>query len=141
MALGVLAFLWCLRVAWRGDLSVRTVLWVAVGFQVVMVMMPVLLSQDVFSYAMYARIAAIHHANPYVVTPMHFPHDPMYPYVGWGWRNTPAVYGPAFTLLSEGVARVLHGPLALVWSSGGSAPTSAGRRARPRAISGSAWGL
>jgi alpha-1,6-mannosyltransferase len=116
MALGIVAFLYCLRVAWRGELSVRTVLGLAIAFQVIFAALPLVFSQDVFSYAMYARIGAIYHQNPYVVTPTHFPKDPIYPYVGWGWRSTPAVYGPAFTLLSEGLARFIHDPLALVVS-------------------------
>jgi alpha-1,6-mannosyltransferase len=116
MAAAIAAFLYCLRVAWRGELSIRTVLGIAIALQVVSAALPLVFSQDVFSYAMYARIGAIYHQNPYVVTPTHFAHDAIYPYVGWGWRSTPAVYGPVFTLISEGLARVIHDPLALVVS-------------------------
>jgi hypothetical protein len=116
MALGIAAFVYALAVAWRGDLSVRAVLGLSIAFQVVMAALPVLLSQDVYSYAIYGRIATVYHANPYVHTPMHYSHDPVFSYVGSGWRTTPAVYGPVFTLLSAILARFVHSPLGLVLS-------------------------
>lgn len=67
---------------------------------------PVLLSTDVYTYWDYARIRAVHDANPYVVPPSAFPGDPAYPVMGADWRDTTTVYGPGFTLASEGLARV-----------------------------------
>jgi hypothetical protein len=39
-----------------------------------------------------------------VDTPSEFPDDPAYDDAGAAWRDTTSVYGPAFSLLSEGVA-------------------------------------
>ena len=116
MAFAVGGFLFGLWEAWRGRLSVRVVLGLGIAFQVVAVALPLLLSRDAYSYAMYGRIDAVHHANPYVVTPVHFPQDPVYPFVGPVWRDTTVVYGPAFTLLAGTLARLVASPVGLVWS-------------------------
>ena len=66
---------------------------------------PLLLSTDAWTYWDYGRIAAFEGGNPYRDTPSDFPGDPAYPYVGESWRDTTSVYGPAFTLASEPIAR------------------------------------
>jgi alpha-1,6-mannosyltransferase len=106
VALAAAAFLAVLREAWRGTISPRTVIGLAVAYHVVVLFLPLLFSRDVYSYAYYGRIAAVYHANPYVTTPSDFPSDPLAQYVGPRWVDTPAVYGPLFTLLSSGVARI-----------------------------------
>ncbi len=62
---------------------------------------------DLWSYAMYGRIVAAHHASPYTQLPAHFPTDPMLYHVGRTWRHTLSVYGPAFTAFSAVAALVL----------------------------------
>ena len=47
----------------------------------------------------------MHDGNPYDDTPDDFPDDPAYHHAGAAWRDTTSVYGPAFTLASEVVAR------------------------------------
>jgi dolichol-phosphate mannosyltransferase len=66
---------------------------------------------DLWSYAMYGRMVAAHHASPYSHVPANFPTDPILRHVGRGWRHTPSVYGPAFTALSA-VAAVFTGAAA-----------------------------
>ncbi len=68
--------------------------------------MPLLLSTDAWTYWGYGWIAAEGGGNPYVDPPSAFPESPAFPYLGAAWRDTTTVYGPAFTLLSEPVARV-----------------------------------
>lgn len=53
-----------------------------------------------WSYAMYGRIMAFHHANPYTHWPALFPADPMTRHVDPIWRDTPSVYGPVFNAVS-----------------------------------------
>lgn len=113
-AIGVVAvvvaaatFLLVLREAWRGNLSVRLVIGLAVAYHVVVLFLPLLFSRDVYSYAYYGRIASRYHANPYVATPADFPQDPLASLVGPKWRSTPAVYGPLFTGLSAALTRVV----------------------------------
>jgi hypothetical protein len=66
---------------------------------------PLLLSTDAWTYWDFGRIAAVHGGNPYRDTPSTFRDDPAYPYVGTAWRHSTTVYGPAFTLASEPLAR------------------------------------
>jgi hypothetical protein len=66
---------------------------------------PPMLSRDVYSYAAYGRIYAVHHANPYVRLPSDFPADPFVRVASPAWIDTRAVYGPGFVLASAGVAR------------------------------------
>lgn len=74
---------------------------VACAVQLVPLVGPVLLSSDVYSYWDYGRISAVHGADPYVAEPRDFPGDPAFSLVGADLRDTPSVYGPAFTLASE----------------------------------------
>lgn len=66
---------------------------------------PLLLSTDAWTYWSFSRLATVHDANPYSTSPSAYPDDPSYPYVGTAWRDTTTVYGPAFTLSSEPLAR------------------------------------
>jgi alpha-1,6-mannosyltransferase len=106
----VAGFLLLLREAFRGNVSVRTVVLLVIGAHVLLLFLPLLFSRDVYSYAFYGRIAGIYHANPYVQTPLDHSNDLLWNYVGPKWIDTPAVYGPAFTSLSALMARVLRTP-------------------------------
>lgn len=66
---------------------------------------PLLLSTDAWTYWDYGRIAAVDGGNPYRDSADDFPADPAFPYVGLDWRDSTSVYGPAFTLASEPIAR------------------------------------
>lgn len=78
---------------------------IACAIQLAPLAAPLLLSTDAWTYWDFGRIATVHDANPYVVSPSTYPDDPAYPYVGTAWRHTTTVYGPAFTLASEPLAR------------------------------------
>jgi alpha-1,6-mannosyltransferase len=108
------SFLCVLRRAWRGDLSLRAVVLMAVAYDVIVMLVPVVFSRDVYSYISYGQIASLHHANPYVQVPADFPRDAIYPLVGHKWVGTPAVYGPLFTGLSAVLTRWVHSIPALV---------------------------
>jgi hypothetical protein len=82
------------------------VLALAAAIQLVPLAGPVLLSTDVYTYWDYGRIAAVHGGNPYEEEPSAYPSDPAYPLMGARWRDTTSVYGPSFTLASEGHAVV-----------------------------------
>ena len=110
-ALAVAGFLALLRSAWQGAIGLRTVVWCSVAATVIVAtMVPLLFSRDVYSYAFYGRIAAVHGENPYVRTPVEFAGDPLWPLIGPKWVDTPAVYGPAFTTISSVVARSVETP-------------------------------
>ena len=102
------AFVFVIREAWRGIISLRTALLLAVGANVLVITLPLLVSRDVYSYIAYGTIAGLHHANPYVQTPIDFPGDPVAILVGPKWLATPAVYGPLFTGFASVVVRLVH---------------------------------
>ena len=95
------------------------VLLLAAAIQLAPVAAPLLLSTDAYSYWDYGRIGAVHDGNPYADRPSRFPRDPAYRRMGRDWQHKPSVYGPVFTLGSEGVAHVA-----------GSSPRSATRAFR-----------
>jgi hypothetical protein len=99
------SFLVVLRAAWQGRIGVRMVVVLAVAYHVVVLLLPLLFSRDVYSYALYGRISGVHGANPYVATPADFPDDPLFDLIGPKWRDTPAVYGPLFTAVSSLLTR------------------------------------
>ena len=75
----------------------------------VAVIAPPRTSHDLWSYAMYGRIVAVHHADPYRLPPRAFPRDPALQRVEPGWRSARSVYGPVFTGLSAALARITGG--------------------------------
>ena len=70
-------------------------------------------SGDVWSYAMYGRIVAVHHASPYRHLPDEYPRDPFLARMDAVYHHTPSRYGPLFSALAGGVVAAAHGsPLA-----------------------------
>ena len=106
------AYLVSLALIRRGRPGLWAVVTVAVAVQLLPLFAPLLGSTDAWSYWDYARIAATHGANPYVMTPSTYPGDAAYGHMGAAWHTTTSVYGPAFTLASEPVALAVHGSAA-----------------------------
>jgi hypothetical protein len=102
---GMVGFLLLLRAAWRGDLSLRFALGLSIAFHLAIVLQPLLISRDVYSYIAHGQIVSVHHANPYVQTPADFPGLLSRTLVGPRWVDTPSVYGPLFTHLAGLVTR------------------------------------
>ena len=103
--------------AMRGKgVPVRLAVGLAVAIQLVPLFAPLLLSTDAWTYWGYGWIAAEGGGNPYVDPPSAFPESPAAAYLGAAWRDTTTVYGPAFTMLSEPVARLAgSSPDAAAW--------------------------
>jgi len=55
-------------------------------------------SYDLFNYIFYTKIILFYHQNPYVVTALDFPHDPMLSFMHWTHNTYP--YGPLYLLLT-----------------------------------------
>jgi alpha-1,6-mannosyltransferase len=108
IAAGV-AFLLVLWGAERGEVSTRTVVTLALAYHAAVLLLPLLLSRDVFSYAFYGRILSRYGHNPYVSTPADFPANDLSRFVWDGWRDTPSVYGPMFVWLSAAITAVFRG--------------------------------
>ncbi len=105
VSFAAVAFVLVVRECRRGTISARSVIWLAVAYHVALLLLPLLFSRDVYSYAFYGRIAATYHANPYVATPADYPSDALAAFVGPKWVDTPAVYGALWTQASALVTR------------------------------------
>ncbi len=100
----------------RTGVPVHLAVGLAVAIQLVPLFAPLLLSTDAWTYWGYGWIAAEGGGNPYVDPPSAFPESPAAAYLGSAWRDTTTVYGPAFTMLSEPVARLAgSSPDAAAW--------------------------
>ena len=92
--------------AWLDTLTLRGVLVTSVCAIAIAAAIPPRESRDVWSYAFYGRTVVEYNESPYVTVPDDHPDDPYYERVGAGWRDTPSVYGPLFTVVSAGFMRV-----------------------------------
>jgi Glycosyltransferase family 87 len=109
-----IGFVLLVREAWAGRIPVRTVVLLAIAFHAIVLMLPLLFSRDVYSYAFYGRIVTTYHANPYGATPSDFPLNSLFPLTWPGWRGTTSVYGPLFTWLSALMTSVVKKPTGLI---------------------------
>jgi hypothetical protein len=99
------------------QLSGRTVLMVIAALHAVLLLAPPLLSTDVFSYQIYARMGAVYGTNPFVHGPQAIALDQLYPFIGHKWVTTPSAYGPMFTGLSYLFAHMSIAASALAYKS------------------------
>lgn len=106
VAAGMAGFLLLLRAAWRGEITMRVALGLSIAFHLAIVLLPLLISRDVYSYIAHGQIVSVHHANPYVETPADFPSLLTRELVGPRWVDTPSVYGPLFSHLAGVVTRI-----------------------------------
>jgi Glycosyltransferase family 87 len=89
---------------WRGSrVSAKLLLGGAVFLHVLVLFAPLPQSQDFYQYLFYGRMAAVHGANPFVVSPSVFWADPWFPWIRWNTQTS--VYGPVWILLSAGVVK------------------------------------
>ena len=98
--LGSMFIFYVIAVRRSERLSPRAVLMSVAALTALMLLAPPLLSTDVFSYGAYGRMGATYGANPYLHGPYAIALDPLYPFIGAKWVNTPSVYGPLFTAFS-----------------------------------------
>jgi hypothetical protein len=89
----------------RGGASFVSAAALAAAIQVIPVFAPLLVSTDAWTYWDYGWVGGVAHGDPYVEPPSHYPESPAYRWTGEAWRDTTSVYGPAFTLASEPIAR------------------------------------
>jgi hypothetical protein len=60
---------------------------------------PIVTSQDIFSYIAYARMGVVYHLNPLTTLPTSISSDPIYPFLYW--VQQPSAYGPAWTIITS----------------------------------------
>jgi alpha-1,6-mannosyltransferase len=93
----------CVLAGWR-SISLRVAVAAVVGLDLLFVLAPPLLSQDVFSYISYARLGVVHHLSPYTHSPDAVPADATFPFAGS--KTATSVYGPLFTLFTYPLAKL-----------------------------------
>ncbi len=108
---------YALAVRAADGMSARAVLMTIAGFHALMLLAPPLLSTDVFSYQAYAKMWSIYGANPFTHGPHVMALDPLYPFIGAKWINTPSAYGPVFTAFSYVLAPLSIAASALAYKA------------------------
>lgn len=108
----------------------RYILYTTLLIGIVCVLIPVVTSQDIFSYIIYARMAIIYGLNPLTTLPTAIHTDPVFQHLYW--KDQPSAYGPTWVyissllqLLTSGVNSIaamvlalrLLGLLAHLWST------------------------
>lgn len=103
----VLSYAWALYIFRRNEnRKLATILGVAAGLSVLLVLMPPLVSRDIFSNIFYGKIGAVYKQNPYVITPQRFLDDPLMAFLSTNWKNTGVVYAPLYTVFSIGLVKI-----------------------------------
>jgi alpha-1,6-mannosyltransferase len=90
---------WATVVLSAGGLTRRVVIIALVAANVLFLLAPPLLSQDVFSYIAYARLDIEHELNPYEHAPIEAVGDPINQFAGS--KTATSAYGPLFTLAAD----------------------------------------
>ncbi len=93
------AYVLAVWVARSSGIRLRLALAVAVVVQVAPLAGPLLLSRDAYLYWAEARLAFVHHGNPYRDTPSAHPNDPGTQAASVQWRTQTEPYGPAWVVL------------------------------------------
>lgn len=81
-----------------GGISLRSIIGWAAFFSLPLILLPNLLSNDLYSYILFGRIPAIHGGNPFIEVPAQFSEDPYLRLVHW--RQMASVYGPVWIHIS-----------------------------------------
>lgn len=100
VVLGLMFLAYVAMVRSAHQLTPRAVL-IGIGcLNLLVLLAPPMLSTDMFSYIAYGRIGAVYGSNPYLFGPSAIALDPLYPFIGAQWVQTPTTYGPLFTIIS-----------------------------------------
>jgi hypothetical protein len=106
VTLAMAGFLAVLVAAWRGRVPAGVVVTLVVAFHAALLLLPLVISRDVYSYIAHGQIVSLHGENPYVATPADFPSFLTRMLVGPKWVDTPSVYGPMFSHLAGVITRL-----------------------------------
>jgi hypothetical protein len=93
-------YLLALRVLPR-HIHLRYLLWSTTLLGLLCAFNAAVMSQDVFSYIIYARMGIVYQLNPLTTLPSTIAHDPVYPFVYWD--NQPSAYGPTWIVITYGL--------------------------------------
>ncbi len=102
---------WTVRVAGPREqrLTLALALVFPVAMQLVLLLMPGIVTTDVFSYVMYGQIAATYGGNPFVQFPALYPDNPALAWIAPIWHNAPSIYGPLWIDVSWAIDHLTSG--------------------------------
>jgi hypothetical protein len=114
-AVGLLAGMWaaygvallCLqRISERLErrCALLVVAGLAVAAHVLLVLLPPVLSTDLYQYGLFGRMVTRYHLNPYLTAPNAISGDPLWPYAGW--RHLSSRYAPLFVWISAALTAI-----------------------------------
>lgn len=89
---------------WRTDGTTRVSVGFIVFFHLIMLLIPTVLSTDIFDYIRHGRIFAVYGENPLTVPATFFSQDPFF--TMGGWVGTGSVYGPLHVYISGALALI-----------------------------------
>gem|GEM_PF-2794173 len=84
----------------------RMLMGFAVAASLPLLVLPNLLSSDIYSYIAFGRVAAVHGGNPFVEPPSTYAVDPLYRWVNW--KHVASVYGPGWIYPSIGLTVIVN---------------------------------
>ncbi|GHO82151.1 hypothetical protein KSZ_01570 [Dictyobacter formicarum] len=84
-----------------GKITHRFIIRSTIAMGIAYLLLPLVTSQDVFSYIAYARMAVFYHLNPMVVPPTAIEPDFVYGFLYW--VHQPSVYGPTWLAITAGL--------------------------------------
>jgi hypothetical protein len=89
----------------NNDVSSQKIIFLGgAAFLLVQIFAPVMLSSDVFAYALYGRVSSVYYANPYDLAPPVAADDPFLKL--FGQEYLPSWYGPVWTLATTLITRL-----------------------------------
>jgi hypothetical protein len=87
--------------------GLRLVVLLTIVGHALMVLMPPVMSGDLFHYSLFGRMVSHYGLNPYVTAATQLRNDPLWPYSIWNFLTTH--YGPTFTWLSAAMTCLSRG--------------------------------
>jgi len=108
MVMAGVAFLIVLYACEQRIVPLRTVVVMTLSYAVAILLLPLLLSRDVYSYAYYGRIISEYRGNPFVETPANYPANDLAKLLSFMWRDTPSVYGSVFVWMAAAITAMFH---------------------------------
>ena len=105
MCAAVGGWFWAMRQTRTLELeSARPILAVTVLLAVPLMVLPGLMSDDLYLYNLYGRTISVYGANPIYYSPSSFPADAHLPWVHW--KELRSSYGPIWLMLSAALSRI-----------------------------------
>jgi hypothetical protein len=82
----------------KNNISTKTIIKIAIIFNLSLLFITPITSNDLYTYIYRSRIISVHHENPYIQPYNNLTHDKLYNTLNNDWSKNTNVYGPLFTM-------------------------------------------